>query len=163
MAGGSTERIFGPGAVVPAPIQLVSWPLRDDGFAAWGLLALLVASAVGAGSAVHSVAMGSLIFAGLAAAAWRLWIPVRFELGSKGITQSVVGRQRRIPWSAVARYEPRRHGLLFLMDQEPDSLSVLRGLYVRCRQNRAEVIELAEFFLQARASGPGSTPRLRSS
>jgi len=160
--GGSTERTFSSATTVPPPIQVVNWPLRDDGPRAWILLVLLVAIATFAGYVVQSSAMGSLVFAGLALSAWRLWFPVRFELGSKGIIQSVAGRQRRIPWSAVTRCEPRRRGVLFLMDEGATPLVLLRGIYVRCTHNRAEVIELAEFFLKARGAGSGSTTRLRS-
>ena len=39
--------------------------------------------------------------AAIPAAMWRMWIPIRYELGPKGITQRILGRQLRIPWATM--------------------------------------------------------------
>ena len=94
-----------------------------------------------------------------ATAAWRLWIPVRFEFNAKGITETVFGRRRRIPWTDFARYEVRRGGVLLLADSEPSVLAPFRGLFVRWRDQRDKLLETLDFFLTTRISPPGSTTK----
>jgi hypothetical protein len=161
MAGGSGDRISAVATAVPSPIQIRSWPLRDEGVGPWLFVAVIVGLAVAAAFVARNAGMGAILFAAMAVAAWRLWMPVRFELGSRGIVQTVAGRQQRIPWSSVARFEVRPHGVLFLTDADPRLLALLRGLYVPCRRERKDVVELVEFFLKARISGGNSSVRSR--
>ena len=52
--------------------------------------------------------------------------------------------------------------MLFLTDAEPHLLALLRGLYVPCRRERDEVVELVEYFLRTRAGGGNSSTGLPS-
>lgn len=159
MAGSSTERAVGRAANAPSTVLLVNWPLRDDGAWGWLMLMLFAAIAVGAGHISHSTPMAYVVFAALVISAWRLWLPTRFELGSKGVIQSVLGRRRRIVWAEFARYEIRRNGVLLLADKEKSSLVVFRGLYVRWRDQREALLEVVDFFINARSVLPTSTTR----
>ena len=91
MVGSSTARSLGRPGAPPPSLQIVNWPLRDDGIRGWLMVVLLVGVAAVAGEVAHSVPMGSVAFVALATAAWRLWIPVRFEFNTKGITETVFG------------------------------------------------------------------------
>ena len=103
--------------------------------------------------------MGLLVFAALGLAAWRLWIPVRFEFSSNGVIQTVMGRRRRIPWAEFDRYEIRRRGVLLLADADPSPLGALRGLFVRWQNQRDELLEILDFFVNARPNSQSSTTR----
>jgi hypothetical protein len=160
MAGSSTQRrIARAGYYAPPSVQLVNWPLRDDGVRAWLMVTMFLAVAVVAASISRSPSMGLVVFAALALAAWRLWIPVRFEFSSNGVVQTVLGRRRRIPWAEFDRYEIRRHGVLLLADAETTPLGALRGLFVRWQNQRDELLELLNFFINARINSQASTTR----
>ena len=132
-------------------VLLVNWPLRDEGVRAWLMLALLAAAAAAAGGTVRSWPMGVLLFATLTIAAWRLWMPVTFEFGPKGVVQTVLGRRRRVGWAELTGYQIRRHGVLLLFDAEPGPLASLRGLYVRWhnQSQRDGLIETLDFYIRA--------------
>jgi hypothetical protein len=157
MVGSSTARSLGRPGAVPPSLQVVNWPLRDDGIRGWLMIALLAGVAAAAGEVAHSVPMGSVVFVALATAAWRLWIPVRFEFNAKGITETVFGRRRRMPWTDFARYEVRRGGVLLLADSQPSVLAPFRGLFIRWRDQRDKLLETLDFFLNPRLHSPGSS------
>lgn len=159
MAGSSTQRRIARAGYAPPSVQLVNWPLRDDGVRAWLMVAMFLAVAVVGGSISRSPSMGLLVFAALALAAWRLWIPARFEFGSNGVIQTVLGRRRRTPWAEFDRYEIRRRGVLLLADAETSPLAALRGLFVRWQNQRDELLAVLDFFVNARVNPQASTTR----
>jgi hypothetical protein len=86
-------------------------------------------------------------------AIWRIWIPVCFELGPRGIGQTMLGRRLRIPWRAVARYEITRRGVVFL----PENNRIpLRSLYVRWRDRREPLLELIRYYFVPRSNAGNS-------
>lgn len=131
----------------PDPLRVVNWPLRDDGVWSWLLVTLCAAIAVLCGRVSGNLGLGLLSFVALALSVWRLWVPVTFALSSRGIVQIVFGRQRRISWPQIARYEIHAHGILLLADAQNTPLAPLRGLYIRWNGRRAELLELVSFFL----------------
>jgi hypothetical protein len=150
MAGVSDDFLWQPASRVrgrPKDLQLVNWPLRDDPARAWAVLAIAVGAAVGAGVLAGSLPMGSLALGALGISLWRLWIPVKFELGSRGVSQSVFGRRRRIGWSDIPSFEVRSHGVLLLPSREPLLLSRLRGLYIRFAGRREELLASVEYYV----------------
>jgi len=148
MVGSSSERALGRGTLSPPAVRLVNWPLRDSAVRAWLSMAVWAGVAALSGSVSHSSSMGALVFAALAVCSWRLWIPVRLEIGSKGITQTVLGRRTRIPWAAIGRYDVQDQGVLFLAESEPYALSAFRGIYVGWNDQREALLKLAEFFVR---------------
>lgn len=116
--------------VTPEEVTLVVWPLARrplGSLFAIGLAALgswLVARATG------TWWTGAVVAVCLTITLWRTWLPVRYTLGSGGIVRSILGRRRRIPWSAIRLYEVRRTGVLLLPDVQVTPLSPLRGLFL---------------------------------
>ena len=143
----------------PGPVELLlaNWPLRDDGPLAWFVAIGAVAASVAAGIVAHSPVMGVVGFAALSIALWRLWVPVTFELGPRGVVQILFGRRRRIAWSSVARYEVRRRGVLLLSEETQGPAAVLRGLYVRWGRHREELLAVIAHYLGNRPS-PNRSP-----
>ena len=133
----------------PRSVEIVNWPLRDW-LGAWLVVAGMGLVAWGAGLVAQSTVMGGLCFVALAISAWRLWIPVTFEFCSRGVIYTVLGRTRQIPWTQIGRYEVRRHGLFFFPDKEPEPLSRLQSMYVRWNGQREAILEVVEFYTQAR-------------
>ncbi len=81
-----------------------------------------------------------LALAALAAALWRFFLPVVFELGEEGVSQSFLGRQRRIPWRAIGRYEVCAAGVLLLPDEDRSMMAPFRGLYIAFGNRRDEIL-----------------------
>ena len=134
----------------PANLQFESWPLRDGGRNSWITVFGIVVVAISLGFVAQSLYLSVLGLAAIAAAMWRMWIPIRYELGPKGITQRILGRQLRIPWSAIRRGEVRQHGVL-IMSKADDSLrSKLNGTYVRWEGHREQVLAIVAYYLGSR-------------
>lgn len=147
MVGSTTKRSIGRSLLLPSPVQLVNWPLRDEKLRVGLSTAILLVAAILSGRLSDSFWMGAVVLAALIGCSWRLWIPVHFELNSKGITQTVLGRRRRIPWSAVARYQLRGRGILLLADSDSSALAAFRGVFIVWNGQRDAVLDLVNFFL----------------
>lgn len=140
--------------VAPPDLRLVNWPLRDEGWRAWGLLTVLAAAATAVGWKLTNLPAGLLAGTALAVAAWRLWIPVTWELGYSGITETVLGRSVRIPWTSIAGWREYRTGVLLLPEADAAPILALRGRFVAWRNQRAELLALLEHYV-----GPTSVSR----
>ncbi len=126
---------------------MTNWPLVDDAPRAWPTIVAAFAVAVFAGYGSQSIAMGLLCFAALNAAIWRLWVPVAFELGPKGIWQTVLGRRKCFPWQAIARYEVTGRGVLLLPVDDRTPLAPLRAVYIRWRDHREQLLALVQYYV----------------
>ncbi len=125
----------------------MDWPLRDEPIGS----SLALALAAGAGWltvwATDSPGMGVVIVALLAVTLWRIWLPVRYQLGSGGVVQSVLGWQRRLAWLQVARYELQHNGVILFRDADGAPLAALSGVYIRWGEQQEKVRAILEFYL----------------
>jgi hypothetical protein len=142
----STQRI----RVVPAEVTLAVWPLRQEPLGS--LLVLAIGGAVSwllawslAQPSVGLVAGGALLIT-----TWRTWIPVTYEMGLSGVTQSVLGRRRRISWPAIRGYRIYSRGVLLLADESAPPLMPLRGLYIPWLGEHDKVLATLEYYLPGR-------------
>ena len=148
---------------VPEPVRIVHWPLQDAGLRIW-LTGLGIAGVgVTAGFVSGNSIMGAVCFTTLMCSCWRLWFPVTFDLGTKGITQSTLVFRWRIPWRCFARYETRQGGVWLLSDAEPAPLSTLRGIYLPWSDQQDQVLAVLDFFLAARRQRAANTTRTYAS
>jgi hypothetical protein len=97
--------------------------------------------------------LGLAALAALVVALWRFFLPVVFELSGKGVDQRLFGRQRRIPWRAIRRWEVRSAGVLLLPDEDRSAMAPFRSLYLPWATCRDEVLAHVHHYLQ----GPGET------
>ncbi len=144
--------------VAPEEITLWHWPLRDRKVGAW--LALVVPLLAGISIAWRFDQWWAGVIVGLLgyATIWRTLLPMQITLGATGIKERCLGFERRIPWTAIRSYEVRRHGVLLFPDERLTRVAPLRGLYLHWGQQRYEVLEVVEYYLQAWAgSAPPST------
>jgi len=153
----SGREAIGFQVALPEEVHLVNWPLRDDAVRAWLGLGAAVIVAVMAAVLAESRAMGLLSFSVLAAALWRLWLPVTFQVGQKGIVHKALGRRRRIPWSRIARYEIRRDGVLLLPVEDTSPLAVMRGLYIRWGPQRDQLLAWVRHYVVPQPHVPDSS------
>lgn len=148
---------------VPETVRIVNWPLRDNGLQVWLAGLAIMGAGVGAGMVAGNSTMGAVCFAALMFSCWRLWLPVTFELGTKGLTQSTLVFRWRIPWRCFARYETRRRGVWLLSDTAPKAFSTLRGVYVHWSDQEEAVLTVLDFFLAARRRRAANTTRTYTS
>jgi hypothetical protein len=142
----STQRI----RVVPAEVTLAVWPLRQ---APLGSLLVLAIGAAASWLAAWSLAQpwaGFVAAGALAMTTWRTWIPVTYEMGLAGVTQTALGRRRRISWPAIRGYRVYPRGVLLLADETIAPLSPLRGLYVPWLNKREAVLATLDYHLPGR-------------
>src|SRR5687767_11600697 len=123
---GSSELSFSRIRTAPPTLHLMSWPLRDEPFSTTLLVVLMVVAALGAQYCTGRWAMGLLVGAGFLTASWPLWLPVRFELGAKGIIRSVLGWRRRVSWSEFGTYQIHTHGVFLAPHTEPTPFRAIR-------------------------------------
>ena len=131
----------------PPPIRWRSWPVRDEplhsAVIAGGLLIAVVTVYGVAGRAYLAV----LALAALAIALRRFFVPVEYELSEDGVDRWLFGRQRRIRWQAVGRYEVCRQGVLLFPYKDLSVLAVFRGLYVPFLSHREEILAHVRHYL----------------
>ena len=140
----------------PGNLRLTNWPLVDDALRAWPMIVVGFGLSVFAGYWSQSIPMGVLCFGVINLAIWRTWIPVYFDLGPKGIEQTMLGRQIRIPWRSIARYEVTRRGVVLL----PENNRIpFRSLYVRWRDHQEQLLQLVQYYVLPRSVGGDSGVR----
>jgi hypothetical protein len=90
----------------------------------------------------------------LTVAAWRLWLPVKWELGLTGVSLVVLGFRRRIPWMAVARFEITENGVWLFADREG---TPQRGTFIAFAGQRERVTACIEYYLGTWTAATEST------
>jgi hypothetical protein len=134
--------------VAPEEVTLVVWPLRQRPVESVLLLAVAAGVSCFVGWWTRQPLVGGGVAAAMAIVLWRTWLPVTFEVGISGIKQTVLGRGRRISWSAIRSHEIQADGVLFSPDAQLIPLSPLRGLYLPWLGERDKVLAHIEYYLQ---------------
>ena len=132
----------------PEPVRVTNWPLKEERWTACFLIVAILSAAAFVLATTGSPIVAIFTLGAFAVSVWRLWLPVTFDFSHRGIVQTCWKRQRRIPWSHVARYEVLVHGVLLSADSERTVLSPLRSIYVRSDGQRSELVELLEYYLK---------------
>jgi hypothetical protein len=131
----------------PPLVRWRSWPLRDN----LPVAALALAGLVAAGMLVYwqtdrlHLAAGAV--AVLAAAAWRFFVPVTFELNAEGVHQWVFRRHRKVPWSEIRRHRIFPTGVLLLPHEKSPPIDVMHGLFLPWSRRRDEIRTLLSYYL----------------
>lgn len=139
----------GPSAPATSQLTIHNWPLLHEPVIAWFTLSLIAAVSYGAASLAGTATAGLLIGAGLGAAAWRLWMPVRFEIGPTGISQIVLRRRRRITWNSIGAWRAVRKGVLLSPFSGPPLRTALRGIYIHGGPRQGELVACLQYYLRA--------------
>jgi hypothetical protein len=138
----------------PEKVACRNWPLAQGDPFAWAstLAALLIAGVV----AWVTSSLPAAICAGIALAAslWRNLLPVDWEFGLSGVSQTVWRRTRRIPWIAIAKYEAQPHGVWLFADR---SGSPLQGVYIDYAGQEAGILANLQYYLGAWTSSGDTT------
>lgn len=136
----------------PDKVEITNWAIRDT-FSAWIFLLLGIAVVFGIALIGRNLLVGLIGFVAFMFSTWQMWLPLRYEIGPKGIIASVLGWRRRIRWSAIRRCEIRRAGLLILPSDNSSLATSIQGIYLRWRSHREELIAAARYYLDNRFVG----------
>ena len=131
----------------PAPVLLKQWPLvREPGTASWILVASVGMSLLAA-QATHSLSFGFACLLALWIAAWRCWLPIRYELGPAGVTQRVFRSQLFYPWSQFVRYEISGGLILLIRDADPNPLAAFRAVHLCGGEKHEAALAVLKYYL----------------
>jgi hypothetical protein len=143
---GSAEKGSSTPATAPAPLRADNWPLRDTPRRATALLAVFLVLAIAGGWLSGDGTMGALCLLVLLAATWKVWIPVKCQIGPRGVTIRFWRCQRHLAWSQIDRFEVRHHGVLVVLDTDRSVLSYLRSVYLPWRGDLDDVRRTCEHY-----------------
>jgi hypothetical protein len=133
----------------PPPLSWRSWPLMEP-----TLLGVLVAAGIGIAVVAAVVLttgrsdLAMLALVVLALTAWRLWVPISFDVSAMGVTQHAFGRERRLPWQSIRHAQIGRRGVRLVATSRPGS--PFTAIYVPTDSHHAEFVELLEYYLAPR-------------
>jgi hypothetical protein len=118
--------------------------------------ALVLAGLLAAGIGVRGVTgyshLALLAVAALALSLWRFFLPVDFTLSADGVSESLLGRDRRIPWLAIRRYEMYPKGVLLLPHADATPIDCFRGIFLPWGGHRQEIVTLLNYYLGVRGT-----------
>lgn len=96
---------------VPREVVVWNWPLRDEPIKCGLVLIVVFLTIALVAGLTSSLAMILLASVGIAITLWQMWLPVKWELGLSGVSQSVLGYRRKVAWISIARYEMTSDGV----------------------------------------------------
>lgn len=141
----------------PEEVSVLNWPLWQEGWRAWLMLAGGAALVALLAQQSQSPLLASVVAAVLVLTGWRLWLPVRFELRRHGVVQIVLGRRTRIPWTSIGSYRCLARGVLLLPDDDDRAPTRLQSLFIAWSGHRAEMLANLEYYLGTRPKEGRST------
>jgi hypothetical protein len=133
---------------------IASWPIRQEPGRSTLILGAITTVA---GYTWYSTASGpiaALVLLALLASAWRLWTPVSFELGPRGLTERIGPRRRRIPWREISGYQIQERGVLLFADSRPGMVAYFRSLFIRYPSEPELLRNCLEKYLEGRKAIP---------
>lgn len=155
MPRSSSELIgLSPQPLAPDDVAVWNWPLRDEGWRSRVIVIAAMAVIFLVWIVWRDAAFTLFAAAMFIVALWRLWLPVRWELGMTGITMVVLGFRRRIRWLAVARFELREDGVWLFADREA---LPQRGTFIGYGGQKERVRSCIEYYLGTWTAATDST------
>jgi hypothetical protein len=124
----------------PAPFAWRSWSIVDEWRRTWPIAATVALVSLVIGIATGKLDLGLIALVVQAAALWRLWLPIHYEINSQGIEQRVFRRTVKTPRTAIRRHELRRDGVLLFREADARPFDAWRGVYLPWNRNHAAVV-----------------------
>jgi hypothetical protein len=145
----STSSFTAAEGIIPEPLpvlQLRNWTLVDHPSAGALLILLVIFSVAATMWFSGSVALSASCLVALVLALWRMWLPVRFELDSRGVQQILWGRRHFFPWSCIDHFQVDRRGVLLVPRREASRVPLASTLYIGGGGHQAELCHLVSFY-----------------
>src|SRR5262245_19115427 len=143
--------------VAPEELNFRDWPLVDRPLASLAAIGLAAGMGGLAGWAARTPLVGAAVAVFLMLLLWRTWLPTHYELSGSGISMSVLGWRRRVPWTAIQNHEIKADGVLLVPDAALTSLSPLRGIYLHWGSHQSGVLSHLDYYLRPWNAGRGNS------
>ena len=137
----------------PPAVIFTSWPVRQSWPVACGVTGSVVVTGLAVWIVVQSVLCAAAAVAVILVGLWRSLVPITYELGSFGITIDILGRVRRISWSAVGTWEVVRGGIVITPRPRPAPIDRLGGLFLPWEDRQQGVLASFRYYAPTLRSG----------
>lgn len=141
-------------------LSLVRLPIRDDHIAQATTALLLIVLAFltysNYSGTVH-VWVSLVVALACLAATWKMFVPVRIDLGPRGIIQNSFLGSRKTPWREIARFETHPQGVILYLTQDDSPLAGFASIDLACRNVKPEVEAIVRFYMESRRMRTGSS------
>ncbi len=111
-------------------LQYRVWSLLDQKMTSGTILALTLILSGVVYLATDQVHLAVAAFLLLVVSAWRILVPMQFELTADGITRWTLGYHRFIAWSEIGSYGLQEEGVLILPHRRRYPLDAIRGIFI---------------------------------
>ncbi len=138
-------------------LSLVRLPIRDDHIAQAAIALLLFVLGLLTYSGTVSMWISLVVVLMCLIATWKLFIPVRIDLGPRGIIQTTFLGTRKTPWREIARYEPHPHGVILYLTHDDSPLAGFASIDLACRGMNSELESIVHFYMESRRLRTGSS------
>jgi len=135
----------------------VRLPIRDDHIAQGMTALLLVVLAFLTYSGTVSVWISLAVVFACLAATWKMFVPVRIDLGPRGVIQNSFLGSRKTPWREIARFEPHEQGVVLYLTQDDSPLAGFASIDLACRSVKPEVEAIVRYYMESRRMRTGSS------
>lgn len=132
-------------------------PIRDDHIAQAATLVLILVLAFLTYSGTVSIWIAMLVVLACLAASWKMFVPIRIDLGPRGIIQNSFLGSRKTPWREITRYEVHDQGVILYLTQDDSPLAGFASIDLACRQMKPEVEAIVRFYMESRRLRTGSS------
>lgn len=136
-------------------VQWRHWPLRDRGYVALAILAMLAAAGLVVWYVTGKLHLSLLAMVLVAAGQWRQFTPITYRMDAEGVSQTILGRSQTISWPEVKQIERLDHGVLLLPRQRQHALDSYRGVYLAWNAHRDQVLACLETYIPYHLDGAG--------
>lgn len=137
--------------------SFVRLPLRDDRIAqlVGGVLLLVLIFLIysGAVSLWMSLAIALLCLV----ATWKLFVPVKIDLGPRGIIQSSALGTRKTPWREISRYTVHQSGIVLYLTDDDSPLAGFASIDLAARGMSDNLEPVVRYYMESRRLRTGSS------
>lgn len=111
-------------------IQYRVWTLIDRKWTSFTILFITSLLTFAVYHATGKLHLAFVVLIMLLGGAWRVFIPMQFELSSEGIIRWTLGHRRDIAWPEICSYTVQEDGILILPHRRRYPLDAFRGLFI---------------------------------
>ncbi|MBI1246781.1 hypothetical protein GC197_02920 [bacterium] len=138
-------------------LSLVRLPIRDDHVAQIMTAVLVLALAYLTYAGTVNIWVSLLVVFACLIAAWKMFLPVKIELGPRGIIQTTIFGSRKTPWREIARYQSHPHGVILYLTADDSPLAGFASIDLACRKMKTDLESTVRFYMESRRLRTGSS------
>lgn len=120
-----------PAASAPLrELRFQHWPLQQTPLRSSLLFTIVLIVSCAAAWAWQRWWLVAIFFPAVSCSLWRLWLPTRWEIGYRGVAETVLGRTRRTSWRDITHCRLGRRGIYLCTSPSHAPLARLTTLFI---------------------------------